>query len=461
MQHFICIISQSIGSIMIVAKFGGTSISSRERVLTLCNIVAAELERQPVVVVSALSGVTDLLLSLPVLSKSKLNKTIREIRNLHKNLVEQLWIDKKVQQEIIQFIDLQFKEIARLSFEENSTKEFLDKLASYGEIMSAHIITEILKSNGVNTVSVLATDLIIATDNFGSAEFLLGPTQKNIKKILAPLIKKNIVPVVTGFIASTKSGQVITLGRGGSDYTAAIIGFCLKASEIQIWTDVDGMFTTDPRFFKNAKQLPVVSFKEASELATFGARVLHPRTIKPAIVANIPVKVLNTFNPENPGTLIKEEIENLPSIRAIAFKKNINLINISSTEMLLQKGFLARVFKVFAKNNISVDLVSVSEVSISVTLDAGESLTSAAEEISKFANVSAVKGLGMVSLVGEGITASSHTIKKIFDILDKEKILIRMVSLGATDINISIVVESEKIEQAVEALHDQLLLKQA
>lgn len=446
---------------MIIAKFGGTSVSSRERVLTLCSIVENQLERQPVIVVSALSGVTDLLLSLSALPKSKLGKTIREIRSLHKNLVGTLWTDKKSQHEIMQFIDLQLEEVARLSFDESPTKEVLDKLASFGEVMSSHIITGALKSRGINAAQVIATDLIIATNNFGSAEFIPGLTCKRLKKILLPLTRKNIVPVVTGFIASTKSGQVITLGRGGSDYTASIIGFCLKASEIQIWTDVDGMFTADPRLFQKAKSLPVVSFKEASELATFGARVLHPRTIKPAIVAKILVKVLNTFNPQNPGTLIKEEIKNLSSIRAIAFKRKINLVNIYSTEMLLQKGFLARVFKAFAKNNISVDLVSVSEVSVSVTLDDNENLGNAIKGINEFANASVVQGLGMVSLIGEGITTSTRTIKKIFDILHKEKILTRMVSLGATDINISIVVESEKIEKAVKALHDQLLLKQS
>lgn len=446
---------------MIVAKFGGTSVSSKERVLSLCNIVESELERQPVVVVSALSGVTDLLLSLPTLPKNRIGKTIREIRDKHNNLAAQLWFDKEVQQDIMQFIDSKLEEVARLNFKENPTKQFLDKLASYGEIMSAHIITEALSRKGIKAVRVIATDLIVTNGHFGSAEFLLKPTKKRTIKILMPLIKDGVVPVITGFIGSTKEGQVTTLGRGGSDYTASIIGFCLGASEIQIWTDVDGMFTADPRFFESAKSLPVVSFKEASELATFGARVLHPRTIKPAIVANIPVKVLNTFNPISAGTLIKEKIENLPSIRAIAFKRKINLINIYSSEMLLQKGFLARIFKVFAKNNLSVDLVSVSEVSVSVTLDGSESLTNTAEEISDFANVSVVRGLGMVSLIGEGITDSTQTIKKIFDILDKEKILTRMVSLGATDINISIVIESERIEQAVKVLHDQLLLKQS
>src|SRR3989344_1553432 len=446
---------------MIVAKFGGTSVSSKERVLTLCNIVGTELGRQPVVVVSALSGVTDLLLSLPVLSKSKVGKTIRVIKNLHKNLVGKLWSNKKLQQEIMQFIDSQLEDLAKLTFRDNLTKESLDELVSYGEIMSSHIITHALRSKGIEAAQVIATDLITTNNNFGSADFLLQPSKRNIKRILPPIIKMGVVPVVTGFIGSTKGGRVTTLGRGGSDYTASIIGFCLKASEIQIWTDVDGIFTADPRLVENARALQTVSFKEASELAAFGARVLHPRTIRPAIKAGIPVKVLNTFNPKNSGTLIEEKSSSISYIKAVSFKRKTFLVNIYATEMLLKKGFLARIFKVFAKNAISVDLVSVSEVSVSVTLDDNENLENAIKGINEFANASVVQGLGMVSLIGEGITTSTRTIKKIFDILDKEKILTRMVSLGATDINISIVVESEKIEQAVKALHDRLLLKQS
>lgn len=445
---------------MIVAKFGGTSVSSKEGVLTLCDIVGSELARQPVVVVSALSGVTDLLLSLLTLPKSKLGKTIREIRSLHKNLVGSLWINKKSQYEIMQFIDLQLEEVAKLTFAGNATREFLDKLVSFGEIMSAHIIAGVLGSKGIKAAQVIATDLIITNNNFGSAEFLPGPTRRNAKKILAPLIKKGLVPVVTGFIGRTKSGEVTTLGRGGSDYTASIIGFCLKAAEIQIWTDVDGIFTSDPRLIKNAKLMRVVSFKVASELAAFGANVLHPQTIRPAIKANIPVKVLNTFNPENSGTLITEKSVMPRMLKAVSFKRRITLVNIYSTEMLWQVGYLARLFKVFKNHGISVDLVSVSEVSVSVSLDTQDDLKNTIKELSKFSAVSVSSNYGMVSLIGEDITGSSHLIKKIFDILDEANILARMISLSAANINISIVVDADKVEQAVKILHDRLLLRQ-
>lgn len=445
---------------MIVAKFGGTSVSTIQRVKNLCQIVKNELNRQPIVVVSALCGVTDLLLSLPATPKNKQDNKIREIRNKHKELIQSLWTDKKICREILQFIDVQLNGVAKLVIDNTPNRAFFDKLVSFGEIMSSYIITKALENSGIKAAQVIATNLITTNDNFGAAEFLLFSTKRNSKRILLPLIKKGIVPVVTGFIGSNKKNQVTTLGRGGSDYTASIIGFCLKAREIQIWTDVDGIFTSDPRMVKNAKALPTVSYKEASELAAFGAKVLHPRTIAPTIFAGIPVKVLNTLNPKNPGTLITEKSSTPGKVKAVSFKRKIFLVNIYATEMLRQKGFLARVFRIFASNNISVDLVSVSEVSVSVSLDNKENLEKAVNQIKEFANVSVIEDMGMVSLIGEGITSKHKTIRKTFDILDEEKILARMISLSAANINISIVVESGKVEQAVKVLHDKLLLKQ-
>lgn len=444
---------------MIIAKFGGTSVSSEQRISVICNIIKNQLDKDPIAVVSALSGVTDLLLSLPAYPKYKLEKEWKRLKNIHKNLVESTFKDIKKQKEVWQYINEKIEEISKLNLKK-ADKKLLDKLVSYGEIMSSYIISQALERQGIRSAQVIATDLIVTNDNFGAAEFIPEETAKKVKKVLIPIIEKKIVPVITGFIGSTKKGEVTTLGRGGSDYTASIVGFCLEAAEIQIWTDVDGMFTADPRFIKTAKMIEAVSFKEASELATFGARVLHPRTIKPAIKANIPVRILNTFNPKSSGTLIKEKINIPHQLRAISFKRKVTLVNIYSTAMLLQKGFLAKVFQVFASNNISIDLVSVSEVSISVTLDNNGGLSNAITQLSQFTNVTVIENLGMVSLIGEGVTSSTYTIKKIFDILDQEKILVRMVSLGATNINISLVIESEKIERAVRVLHNRLLLKQ-
>ncbi|MBI2018859.1 aspartate kinase [Candidatus Daviesbacteria bacterium] len=440
---------------MIVAKFGGTSVSSRESILTICEIVKNQKNLDLVVVVSALSGITDLLLSLPSLPKYKFQAEIRRLKNTHKELINKVFKDPKEQKRVMQFVDEKVNEILKLNL--NNQKKTLDKLCSFGEIISSYIVANALDQNGIKSFQVLATDLIVTNDNFGSADFILEPTKRNVKSILTPIIKRGIVPVVTGFIGSTTSGQVTTLGRGGSDYTASIIGFCLGVKEIQIWTDVDGMFTADPRLVTTARSLPVVSFKEAAEMATFGARVLHPRTIHPAIKAGIPVRVLNTFNPKSHGTLIIKEVKTSKAIRSISFKRKITLVNIYSTEMLLQRGFLARVFKIFGSNDLSIDLVSVSEVSISVSLDNDGGLVNAVKQLSSFTSVSIIKDLGMVSLIGEGVTSSSQTIKKIFDILDKEQILVRMVSLGATNINISLVIESDKVEKAVKVLHERLL----
>ncbi|MCL5969907.1 MAG: aspartate kinase [Patescibacteria group bacterium] len=444
---------------MIVAKFGGTSVSSSKNIETICNIVKKEKNKKTILVVSALSGVTDLLLSLPDISPKERSEKISKIRNLHDTLAKSFFKNKVLENKILEYVDERLEEIENLLKNKNHDKVFLDKLASFGEIMSSFLIAQALNSKNIKAKQIVATDLIITNDSFGSAEFILNPTIKNTKMILLPLVKKGIIPVITGFIGSTVKGKTTTLGRGGSDYSASIIGFSLKAQEIQIWTDVDGVFTTDPRILKNVKLLSHLSFREASELAAFGAKVLHPRTIRPAIKAGIPVRVLNTFNLKNEGTLIAEKVKSTNAITAIAFKRKVTLVNIYSMEMLKSIGFLAKVFEIFTKSNISVDLVSVSEVSISVTLDNDERLKDCVKELSQFASVTSNSNLGMVSLVGEGIVTSSNIIHKIFDILDKEKILVRMVSLGATDINISLVIQNDQVEQAVKMLHDKLLMK--
>ena len=448
-----------VNKIMIVAKFGGTSVSTKERILTIAEIVKNNLSSHPVVVVSALSGVTDLLLSVSNVPYSKAEEIIQKIDVLHKNLVEELLGDSPEKENTFFYLENRLNEVRVLAKEGIFDNASLDKLVSNGEILSSFIIAGALKNMGLQAEQVIATDLIVTDDNFGSAEFLENPTKRNTKNFLLPMIKKGIVPVITGFIGKTASGKTTTLGRGGSDYSASIIGFCLDAKEIQIWTDVDGIHSADPRLVGNTKLLKTVSYREASELATFGAKVLHPRTIRPAVKNGIPVRILNSFNIKSSGTLIMDHPEYSNPITAISFKNKITLVNIYSTDMLLQKGFLARVFQLFANKNISIDLVSVSEVSVSLTLDNDEHLSKVLAELSKFASVTTTKNLGIVSLVGEGIVTSSSIIKLVFDILGKEKILVKVVSLGATNINVSLVIQQDQVEHAVKVLHNQLLLK--
>ncbi|MDP2671672.1 MAG: aspartate kinase [bacterium] len=442
---------------MIVIKFGGTSVSTKDRISNICEIVSKRVTKKPVVVVSALSGVTDLLI-LATKPPEQSESLFQRIREIHVDLVKNIWKEDAAASKIISYVDSTLEEAKKVSSKGNLDKSSTDKLSSFGEIMSSYIVNEALKSSGIKSQQVLATELIVTDNNFGEAEFLPGETRKAVNKNLKPLIEKGLIPVVTGFIGSTQDGKTTTLGRGGSDYSASIIGYCLNADELEIWTDVDGILTADPKLVKTAKLLDRISYKEASELATFGARVLHPRSIRPAVKAGIPVRILNSFNLQSKGTSILEKHQSKNHITAISSKTKVTLVNIYSTEMLLSKGFLARIFEVFTRHNISVDLVSVSEVSVSVTLDNKDSMASVVEELSEFASVNTSEGFGMVSLIGEGVVASSKNISRIFDILDKEGILVKMVSLGSTDINVSLIIRREQIEKAVVVLHDQILL---
>lgn len=441
-----------------IMKFGGTSVSSAKSLKTIVDILKKQKAQNPIVVVSAVSRVTDLLLSL---LKNKGNREIimKQIENLHLNLIEGYYGKVPTGQRIY-ILDC-LKKVNKLLNRKVNNLELQDEIISFGEIMSSYIIANILNGSNISARQIIASSLIVTNDHFSSAEFLPNETKEQSKKILMPLVKKGIVPVVTGFIGQTRNGKVTTLGRGGSDYTAAILGFSLSAKEIQIWTDVDGIFTSDPKLIKEAKLLSDVSYKEASELAAFGAKVLHPRTIRPAIFSGIPVRVLNTFNPTAPGTVIKHINKKRSHIVAIASKRKITLVTICSTDMLLNKGFLARVFSIFSKYNISIDLVSVSEVSISASLDNDENLQKAIKELETFTAITTTRSLGMISLIGEKIVNVKNILKEIFSILDNSNIEVKMISLGATDINISLVLPSLKIDKSVNLLHKALIKKEA
>lgn len=441
---------------MIVCKFGGTSVSTASRIKTICQI--AQNTKNPIIVVSALSGVTDLLLNLVTVPKEKA-KTLQQIKSVHDNLSEKIFKNGQSAQ-VKSYVDTKLEELGKLVTKKKYSKAQIDKIISFGEIISSFIIAKALESNGVKSQQVIASNLIVTDNNFGSADFVPQLTKNKTSLVILPLVKKKIVPVITGFVGATPKGQITTLGRGGSDYSAAIIGYSLNAKEVQIWTDVDGILTSDPRVVKKAHVIAQISYKEASELAAFGAKVLHPRTIKPAIKAGIPVRVLNTLNPKKSGTLVCKQPSFFHPITAVSYKKRITLVNIYSTEMLFAKGFLARIFNIFSKHNISVDLVSVSEVSVSLTVESDHNLPLVEKEVSTFASIYITHGLGMVSLIGEGVTKSSSTIRRVFEILDKHKILVKMVSLGATDINLSLVVQYDHVEQAVKLLHNKLLVKE-
>lgn len=443
---------------MIILKFGGTSVSTKERILNICDVARKRLPRKPVIVVSALSGITDMLLSI---SKSPENSwdTFQKIKESHSRLIREIWDDQPSITALESYIEEILSRAGSIPRDAGGAKVYRDTLASFGETMSSYIVSEALKKNGIASEQVLGTEVIVTDDNFGNAEFLPEESTAKSKERLMPLLEAGVTPVVTGFIGATSGGKTTTLGRGGSDYSASILGYCLGAEEIEIWTDVDGILTADPRVVKTVKLLEKISYREVAELATFGAKVLHPKTIRPAMKAHIPVRVLNSFNPEAPGTLILEEFKSENPVTAVSSKAQVTLINICSAAMFQSKGFLARIFEVFSRNNISIDLVSVSEVSVSITLDRKDDIEAAIQEISELASVTVSEEFGMVSLIGERVAATPKNISRIFDVLDRTGILVKMISLGATDINVSMLIKREQLERAVQVLHDQVVLE--
>ena len=318
--------------------------------------------------------------------------------------------------------------------------------------------SQYLISLGIKSKQYNGWDIGIVTDNnFTNAE-ILEKTYDNIKDKLTNV---KDLPVVTGFIANDEEGNITTLGRGGSDYTASIIGSALDVEEIEIWTDVNGIKTADPRIVENARQWDKITFNEAAEMAFFGAKVLHPKTIRPAITKSIPVRILNTYEIENRGTSIVNEDNEDVLFRSISLKKDVTVIRICSTKMLMAYGFLARIFEIFRKYKISIDIVSTSEVTVSLTLDKVnnglKNLQSAILELEKIAKVEVLKERSIICIVGKGIRDKSGILKRIFDVCRNYNI--ELVSQGVSPLNISFVVKQEDAENIIKELHKELFEK--
>jgi aspartate kinase len=314
------------------------------------------------------------------------------------------------------------------------------------------MVAAAFNARGLAARAVDARQVLVTDGTFGRATPLLPETEARLREKVQPLLDQGIVPVMPGFVGATKEGVTTTIGRGGSDWSAALFGSLLEADEIQIWTDVDGMLTVDPRLVPSARVIPEVSFTEAAELAYFGAKVLHPATIKPAVEKGIAVRVLNTMNPKAPGTLIVEEARGESgSPRALAFKKGISVVFITQPRMLMAHGFLAKVFEVFARHQTSVDLVATSEVSVSLTVDDPTRLPAVERDLGELGEVQILKGMAIVSVVGRGFTRRSGLAGHIFDALREVNVV--MISFGASDVNLSFVVSEADAERAVKLLH--------
>jgi aspartate kinase len=432
---------------LIVLKFGGTSLGDAARIRRAASIVAERLDQRPLVVVSAMSGVTDTLLRLANAALSE-RATAGELRARHHETLAELDLPSDlVDAELGELDDL----LRGVRLVGELTRRSLDTIASFGERMSSKVLAAHLASTGVAATAVRADEAGVLTDSrFGAANLL----EETFPTLRASLEATEGVPVITGFIGRDPEGRITTLGRGGSDFTAAIVGRAVGAREIQLWTDVDGVMTANPRIVPEARTIEVLTFAEASELAYYGAKVVHPATIIPAVRENIPIRVLNTLHPEATGTLVLRSC-GAPGgvVKSIASKSGIVLIHVTSTRMLLHHGFLARIFEIFGRLEIVIDMIATSEISVSVTTDSRENLTEAVEELSAFADVTVEEPMGIVCLVGEGITRTVRTPGKVFGVLGEEGISVRMISMGAGESNISMLVREGDLDTGVKALH--------
>jgi aspartate kinase len=444
---------------MIVMKFGGTSVESQEAVRRVAEIVKRYEDYQPVVVVSAMGKTTNKLLEAAREAaagrRDQALAIVDELRSHH--LQHGLALAGPASADVDRYIRTHFdwldELVKGLSIVGELSPRSMDAVASAGERLSSLIVTYALRSAGLAARHVDSRRVIVTDDRFTQAQPIFEETYRRLKEQVGSAAEGEIV-VMGGFIGATEDGQTTTLGRGGSDYSAAIVGAGIGAQEIQIWTDVDGMLTADPRIVPGGRRVKSLSFAEAAEMAYFGAKVLHPATVAPAIEKNIPVAILNSRRPEIEGTRITLHATPCKNaVKSISCKRDITIVNINSSRMLMAHGFLHRIFEVFDRYSTSVDMVSTSEVSVSLTVDRSDSLPEIMEELETFAEVRSETGQAIVCLVGENIRHTPGIAGRAFSALQKTNI--RMISQGASLLNLGFVVAEADLKQTVSSLHDE------
>jgi aspartate kinase len=437
---------------MIVMKFGGSSLADAARLRHVAEIVKTQLTRKPVLVLSAMGDTTDHLLEAADIALNNGKIEIENIKKLHHATIKNLKLP--VQKDIDGLMDELTRLLSGISLIKELTPRTKDYLVSFGERFSVRITAAYLKLTGMNARAFDAWELgFLSNSHFGKAELEKESWDLIPEKVLH-LIKGNVLPVVTGFIAKDAKGSIATLGRGGSDLSATMIAAACKAEEVQVWKDVDGILSADPRIVKNARPVQSVTYEEAAELAYFGSQVLHPRAMQPCMKTGTPVLVKNSYNIEAPGTKIEHAVENAKGrpVRAITAKHKVTLVDIISTRMLRQHGFLSEVFSVFAKHNISVDMVATSEVSVSLTLETAYDLAEVKKELNKIASVEIKTGKAIVSIIGN-VKRSSEILARAFRICQLIGITVQMVSQGASKVNISFIVNDTEADEVVKSLH--------
>lgn len=448
----------------IVMKFGGTSVADAAALERVAAIVAAHREERPVVVVSAMSGVTDALLaSTSIASEQGLNvaiKSLNETFRRHHHAAQQLL--PRNADHFGACLDRAAVRIAQLlqtiAGDPATRRANQDAIVSFGELLSSRLLAELLNHRGVNAQQVDPRHCIVTDDEYTCAAPLITETFAKTQQSLVPLLEENVVPVVGGFIGATREGATTTLGRGGSDYTAAILGAALHSEEIQIWTDVTGVLTADPRVVPETQTIERLSYSEAAELAYFGAKVLHPKTIQPAIEDRIPVRICNSREPHERGTLVGPETETSPrTIKAIAHKKGVTTVQITSARMLGAYGFLRALFEVFERHRTVVDVVTTSEVSVSLSLDDDTALPAIVEELEQLGTVRVEKDQAIICVVGEGLRGTPGIAARVFSTISD--INVSLISQGASSINFTFAIEQSRVEEAVRRLHESFFTK--
>jgi aspartate kinase len=443
---------------MIVMKFGGTSVESAAAIERVAAIVKARAGRHPIVVVSAMGKTTNKLLALAQAAidgkREDYIRQLHDLRDFHSREARRV-VPLAHRAELDRTLDDHFQEMTELvkgiAVIGELTPRSIDAISSYGERLSSYIVALAFEHFGLPAVHVDSRRLIVTDRRHTQASPLFDLTYERLAEVLPPLAAEKVV-VMGGFIGSTEEGVTTTLGRGGSDFTASIVGAGIGAEEIQIWTDVDGMLTADPTILAGGHRVKTISFAEAAELAYFGAKVLHPSTVIPAVERNIPVLILNSRRPDVPGTrIVSGAVHCSNAVKSIACKRKITLVNIHSTRMLMAHGFLRRIFEIFDRHGTPVDMVATSEVSVSLTIDNTAQTERICEELREFSEVSMEPEQAIVCLVGENIRYTPGVAARVFNAL--HSLNIRMISQGASLLNLSVVVAEKDLRQAVASLH--------
>ncbi|WP_018153938.1 MULTISPECIES: aspartate kinase [Methanothermococcus] len=454
-----------------VMKFGGTSVGSGERIKNVAKIVVDKSKEDDVVVVtSAMTQVTNSLVgiskqALDVRDIAKINNFISDLKEKHEIAINEAIDDEGIREEVCNVITSSLNELEKVligvAYLGELTPKSKDYILSFGERLSAPILSGAIRSLGKKSLFLTGGEAgIITDDNFGCAR----PLKLEVKEKINPLLKEGYIPVVTGFIGGTKDGSITTFGRGGSDYSAALVGSGLDADMVEIWTDVSGILTADPRMVQNARRVPKMSYVEAMELAYFGAKVLHPRTIEPVMVKNIPLKIKNTFKPEDEGTLITndQELSN-QIIKAITTIKDVALINICGAGMVGVSGTAARIFSALGRAQANVILITQgsSETNISIVVHDSESeVEKCVKELEKefstrhlIKEISVDNDVCVVSVVGAGMRGSKGIAGRLFSAVAESGANIKMIAQGSSEVNISFVIGEKELEPCLKTLH--------